>query len=39
MDSSYIDYLIEKGCGGIVIEALGRGNVPPKMVEWYKKSH
>ncbi|MFY9534045.1 asparaginase, partial [Clostridium sp.] len=33
MDSSYIDYLIENGCGGIVIEALGRGNVPPKMVE------
>ena len=33
MDSSYIDYLIEKGCGGIVIEALGRGNVPPKMVD------
>ena len=38
MDSSYIDYLIEKGCGGIVIEALGRGNVPPKMVDGIKKS-
>lgn len=38
MDSSYIDYLIEKGCGGIVIEALGRGNVPPKMVEGIKKA-
>lgn len=38
MDSSYIDYLIEKGCGGIVIEALGRGNVPPNMVEGIKKA-
>jgi L-asparaginase len=33
MDSSYIDFVIEKGFGGIVIEALGRGNVPPKMVK------
>ena len=38
MDSSYIDYLIEKGCGGIVIEALGGGNVPPKMVDGIKKA-
>lgn len=38
MDSSYIEYLIEKGCGGIVIEALGRGNVPPKMVDGIKKA-
>ena len=38
MDSSYIDYLIERGYGGIVIEALGRGNVPPKMVEGIKKA-
>ena len=38
MDSSYIDYLIEKGYGGIVIEALGRGNVPPKMLEGIKKA-
>lgn len=38
MDSSYIDYLIEKGYGGIVIEALGRGNVPPKMVEGIKRA-
>lgn len=38
MDSSYIEYLIEKGYGGIVIEALGRGNVPPKMVEGIKKA-
>ena len=32
MDSSFIDFVIDKGYGGIVIEALGRGNVPPKMV-------
>ena len=38
MESSYIDDLIEKGCGGIVIEALGRGNVPPKMVDGIKKA-
>lgn len=38
MDSSYIDYLIERGYGGIVIEALGRGNVPPKMVKGIKKA-
>ncbi|MCQ2968869.1 MAG: asparaginase [Clostridium sp.] len=38
MDSSYIDYLIENRCGGIVIEALGRGNVPPNMVEGIKKA-
>ena len=33
MDSSYLKILVEKGCEGIVIEALGRGNVPPQMVE------
>lgn len=33
MDSSYLDFIMDKGFGGIVIEALGRGNVPPKMVK------
>ncbi|MGB4590138.1 MAG: asparaginase [Clostridiaceae bacterium] len=33
MDSSYLKFLVDKGCEGIVIEALGRGNVPPMMVE------
>ena len=33
MDSSYLKFLVEKGSEGIVIEALGRGNVPPQMVE------
>lgn len=32
MNSDMIDFVIDKGFGGIVIEALGRGNVPPKMV-------
>ena len=38
MDSTLIDFAIEKGFGGIVIEALGRGNVPPRMVEGIKKA-
>ena len=32
MDSKLIKFLIESGEKGIVIEALGRGNVPPAMV-------
>lgn len=38
MDSSFIEFAINKGYGGIVIEALGRGNVPPKMVDGIKLS-
>ena len=37
MDSLIINYLIEKGISGIVIEGLGRGNVPPNMIEGIKK--
>jgi L-asparaginase len=33
MDSKIINYCIEQGSKGFVIEALGRGNVPPLMVE------
>ena len=33
MDSSYLKFLVDKGVKGIVIEAFGRGNVPPQMVE------
>lgn len=33
LDSEFINYLIDNGYKGIVIEALGRGNVPPAMVE------
>ena len=32
MDSSFIDFSIESGAKGIVIEAMGRGNIPPDMV-------
>ena len=38
MDSSFIEFVIDKGYGGIVIEALGRGNVPPKMVDGIKSA-
>lgn len=38
MDSDFIDFVIEKGYKGIVIEALGRGNVPPKMVDGIKRA-
>lgn len=33
MNGEYIDHLIEQGATGIVIEALGRGNLPPTMLE------
>ena len=33
MDSSYLNFLVDKGTRGIVIEAFGRGNVTPLMVE------
>lgn len=32
MDSSILDFCIDKGNKGIVIEAMGRGNIPPLMV-------
>jgi len=32
-DSLMMNYLIEHGANGFVIEALGRGNVPPLMIE------
>ena len=38
MDSSFIEFVIDKGYGGIIIEALGRGNVPPRMVEGIKRA-
>jgi L-asparaginase len=33
MNGEYIDHLIEQGATGIVIEALGRGNLPPTMLD------
>jgi len=38
MDSSYIDYCIERGIDGLVIEGMGRGNVPPLMVDGIKRA-
>ncbi|MEW8955304.1 asparaginase [Clostridium sp.] len=38
MDSSFIDYSIDKGYKGIVIEAMGRGNIPPGMVDGVKRA-
>lgn len=38
MDSGIIDYYIDCGCKGIVIEAMGRGNLPPTMVPGVKKA-
>ena len=37
-DSKFIDFSIEQGYKGIVVEALGRGNVPPSMVDGIKRA-
>ena len=36
MDSTLLHFLVEKGAKGIVIEAMGRGNVPPMMMDGIK---
>lgn len=33
MDSSFIDFCVSKGTKGIVLEGMGRGNIPPMMVD------
>lgn len=38
MDDGYIKYCIEQGARGIVIEALGRGNVPPTILQAIDKA-
>jgi L-asparaginase len=38
MDASFIDFCINEGQKGIVIEGMGRGNVPPKMVQGIKRA-
>lgn len=37
-DSYFIEKAVERGVSGIVIEALGRGNVPPKVVPGIQKA-
>ena len=37
-DSKMIHYLIDQGANGFVIEALGRGNVPPTMIEGIERA-
>lgn len=38
MDGMLIDYCVEKGAKGLVIEAMGRGNLPPLMAASVKKA-
>ncbi|GKX30528.1 L-asparaginase [Vallitalea longa] len=38
LGSEFINYLVDNNYGGIVIEALGRGNVPPAMLEGIKRA-
>ncbi|MDR5586953.1 MULTISPECIES: asparaginase [Clostridium] len=38
MDSKFIDFVISNEYKGVVIEALGRGNVPPLMVDGIKRA-
>jgi L-asparaginase len=36
MDSKLIDFCVIQGARGLVIEAMGRGNIPPEMAEGVK---
>ncbi|GFZ29697.1 L-asparaginase [Clostridium zeae] len=38
MDSRLIDFSVASGDRGIVIEAMGRGNIPPAMVDGIKRA-
>lgn len=38
MDSNIINFYIDSGYKGIVIEALGRGNIPPEMVSGIERA-
>jgi len=38
MDSKLVDFCVDSGAKGIVIEALGRGNIPPDMVDGVKRA-
>jgi L-asparaginase/archaeal Glu-tRNAGln amidotransferase subunit D len=38
MDSKMLDFCVSQGAKGIVIEAMGRGNMPPMMVPGVKRA-
>lgn len=38
LDSKLIDFCISKGDKGIIVEAMGRGNIPPKMLNGIKNA-
>lgn len=38
MNEDFINFAIDKGYKGIVIEAMGRGNIPPEMVDGVKRA-
>lgn len=38
MDSRFIDFCIDQGDRGIVIEGMGRGNIPPGMVDGVRRA-
>jgi L-asparaginase len=38
MNSKYIDFCLNEGAQGFVIEAMGRGNIPPEMVAGVKRA-
>jgi L-asparaginase len=38
MDSKYIDFCLAQGSKGLVLEAMGRGNIPPLMVDGVKRA-
>ncbi|SHK13986.1 L-asparaginase [Paramaledivibacter caminithermalis DSM 15212] len=38
IDSSLLDFCVNSGAKGIVIEAMGRGNIPPMMVDGVKNA-
>jgi L-asparaginase len=38
MESDIVNFYIDNGYRGIVIEALGRGNIPPKMIDGIKNA-
>lgn len=38
MDSKYIDFCLNQGSKGFVIEAMGRGNIPPAMLDGVRRA-